>query len=690
MNEDELTQEDIDAYNQRRQKEYDEYTKGNEELQKRQIQEGKKKKRQEQFKKRNKRTQTDSEGNTLTRSPGQVFTGGEQVIGTSAPDTDMRTGEMIPNDAEEDQFGNILDPNSGFRTTLAIGTEVGLNTILDLFSADPTQLTQIFGAQGINALAQRIRGGEFSRGEMIASGIASLLPGGAQARSLTGSIVRTGIRGGVSGAIETGAADLIDTGEIDPERVAEGAVIGTAFGGLFGVAAGQKETQQFFKRLKARMGNNLDPNTAVFTPEELSDMGIGEPLMFARRRKYNKAERADLENQGQGNIFKSFAADPRLGQTDDQMLDVYKNYRIQKGDPYVDPKKAFKRGLVTRQIQVKDLEPILKEHPEIPKDKINEYIQFVNRESRAKDNRLGKTITFLNDAYINGKLGLKKLGNLRLEDLTPNKVRTGSPQEIAEDMSAILGQNITVKTLDNIIQEKGSIPVEISDKVVMQVTDLKSLTKAYMARINRFTDIPAFERGHVFAAKNIFEDPNIADLSDFKGNLEPEIARSIYNIVDDKSFDDLLKGVDLEGIIKGNRSRAAKSDPDKVVGRLLGTDYGLRESFLNFVYPQRALANKIPADAKAAFIDDYVEEMEIALRDYDDGGTVGVNTLDFIRAAVLKKIIPKYETLNDELIEGLITTTDMVTGRNMTAEVDEALKRNLVNPQEIRRKGEAK
>mgnify|MGYP001252037967 CR=1 FL=1 len=157
-----------------------------------------------------------------------------------------------------------------------------------------------------------------------------------------------------------------------------------------------------------------------------------------------------------------------------------------------------------------------------------------------------------------------------------------------------------------------------------------------------------------------------------------------------ESFNDLLKGVDLEGIIKGNRSRAAKSDPDKVVGRLLGTDYGLRESFLNFVYPQRALANKIPADAKAAFIDDYVEEMEIALRDYDDGGTVGVNTLDFIRAAVLKKIIPKYETLNDELIEGLITTTDMVTGRNMTAEVDEALKRNLVNPQEIRRKGEAK
>ena len=142
-------------------------------------------------------------------------------------------------------------------------------------------------------------------------------------------------------------------------------------------------------------------------------------------------------------------------------------------------------------------------------------------------------------------------------------------------------------------------------------------------------------------------------------------------------------------MVQGNRSRAEKSDPDKVVARLLGTDYGLRESFLNFVYPQRALANKIPADAKASFIDDYVEEMEIALMDFD-GGKVGVNTLDFIRAAVLKKILPKYETLNDELIEGLITTTNKVTGRDMAAEVNEALERNLVNPQEIRRAGEAK
>ena len=591
-----------------------------------------------------------------------------------------RTGEE---DIEEE--GGFLDPESGFRTTIAIGTEVLGNTLLDLLSADPTQLTQVFGAQGINYFAQRIRGGEFSEGEMIAAGLASLIPGGAQARSAAGVIGKTAARGAVSGAIETGAADLIDTGEIDPDNVIAGAGIGGAFGGILGTASTTKQASDLIQKFKARLRGG------DFVPMD-DTIDLTEGTIGAAKRKpgpKNPDEQAAMETAGQGNIFKSFAADPRLGQTDDQIMDAYKAYRIKKGDPYVDPKKAFKRGLVTRKIKVKDLEPVLQEHPDIPKDKVNEYIQFVNQESKAKGNNLGKTITFLNDAYINGRLGVKKLGNLTVEDLTPIPVRTGSPQEIAEDMSAMLGQNITVKTLDNIIQEKGSIAVQIADQEVMQVTDLKSLTKAYMRRIQRFTGIPAFERGHVFAAKNIYDDLKVTSLSDYRGNLEPEIARSTYNIVDGQSFDDLLKGVDLEDILTGNRSRAEKSDPDKVVARLLGTDYGLRESFLNFVYPQRALSNKIPADAKASFVDDYVEEMNIALMSFD-GGKVGVNTLDFIRAAVLKKILPKYEALNDELIEGLITTTNKVTGRDMAAEVNEALTRNLVNPQEIRRAGEAK
>ena len=159
-----------------------------------------------------------------------------------------RTGEE---DIEEG--GGFLDPESGFRTTLAIGTEVLGNTLLDLLSADPTQLSQVFGAQGINYFAQRIRGGEFSEGEMIASGLASLLPGGAQARSVAGVIGKTAARGAVSGAIETGAADLIDTGEIDPDNVLAGAGVGGAFGGILGSAATTKQGRNLIKKLQARL-----------------------------------------------------------------------------------------------------------------------------------------------------------------------------------------------------------------------------------------------------------------------------------------------------------------------------------------------------------------------------------------------------------------------------------------------------
>ena len=200
-----------------------------------------------------------------------------------------RTGEE---DVEEGD--GFLDPESGFRTTLAIGTEVGLNTILDLFSMDPTQISQVLGAQAINYLAQRIRGGEFSEGEMIASGLASLIPGAAQARSISGSIARTAGRGAVGGAIETGATDLIDTGEIDSKRVAQGAVIGGAFGGIFGTAAGQPGVKAFVKRFKGRIKGE---QYAKFTPEEIRAMGLGQPM--ARKAVGQGPSFVDPDGQGQ-------------------------------------------------------------------------------------------------------------------------------------------------------------------------------------------------------------------------------------------------------------------------------------------------------------------------------------------------------------------------------------------------------
>ena len=275
---------------------------------------------------------------------------------------------------------------------------------------------------------------------------------------------------------------------------------------------------------------------------------------------------------------------------------------------------------------------------------------------------------------------------------TPSDINV---QDVASELSAEFNKTITVKTLDNIIQEKGSIPVEIADKEVMQVTDLKSLIKAYVRRVERYNKIPAFEAGHVFAAKNIMEDMSIPKgekLANYKGNLEPEIARSIYKMVDDEALTDLLKGSDLEAIVIGNRGRKDESDPDKVISRLYGRAYGLRESFLNFVYPERSLANIVRDDLKKEFTDIYKEEMEIALMDYDQGGTVTPRLLDIISNRVLRdRVLPYFEDEGiQDVMEALTLTSDKISGRSMVADEDEALSRNLLKKLEIRRKGEMK
>ena len=199
--EEELTQEDIDEYNKRRQEEYDEATKGNEEIRRKQ---------------------------------------------------------------EEEKSKGFRDAGSAFRTTAAIGTEVGLNTLLDLFSFIPP--AQVVGGSAINYLAQRIRGGEFSQGEFVASGLASLIPGGAQAKSVlrdtAGKQLAKGIgKGAVSGALETGAADFIDTGKIDAENVLVGAGAGGLFGGAFTTAANIPQIQNLAQRIRTGTGNIIESLT---------------------------------------------------------------------------------------------------------------------------------------------------------------------------------------------------------------------------------------------------------------------------------------------------------------------------------------------------------------------------------------------------------------------------------------------
>ena len=176
-------EEDIKRNEKRRQKEYDEVTKGNEELRRRQTRRGR---------------------------------GG---------------------DVEQLDIPGLFAAGSGLRTTAALGTEIFLNTLVDpLFEPG----TQIAAGTLINALAQRIRGGEISKGELAAAGLASLIPGGAQGRAITQFAKGVG-KGALSGAIETAGAAGIDEGRLPTkEELALGLGIGAAFGGAISTPQGIK------------------------------------------------------------------------------------------------------------------------------------------------------------------------------------------------------------------------------------------------------------------------------------------------------------------------------------------------------------------------------------------------------------------------------------------------------------------
>ena len=185
---------------------------------------------------------------------------------------DPRTAEKFLEErakkkAEEDKKKGLLDEGSAFRTTAAIGTEIGLNTILDMFSFVPP--AQVAGGAFINYLAQRIRGGEISKGEMSAAGLASLIPGGAQGKALTKLAKSTG-KGAVSGGIEVTGQKVVDEGRLPTAgELGTGLAVGGAFGGIFQTAADSK----FLNALGKRVNNPLDNAITVYAAKPATGQG---------------------------------------------------------------------------------------------------------------------------------------------------------------------------------------------------------------------------------------------------------------------------------------------------------------------------------------------------------------------------------------------------------------------------------
>ena len=209
-------EEDIKRNEERRQKEYDEVTKGNEELRRRQTRRGR-------------------AGETQLDIPG------------------------------------LFEARSGLRTTAALGTEIFLNTLVDPFFEPGTQVA---AGTAINFLAQRIRGGELSKGELAAAGLASLIPGGAQGRAIT-QFAKGSAKGALSGAIETAGMAGIDEGRLPTtEELAAGLGIGAAFGGILSTPQATKALGKLSNRI-----NGKKEKFVRLTPEEALELGLGQPMM---------------------------------------------------------------------------------------------------------------------------------------------------------------------------------------------------------------------------------------------------------------------------------------------------------------------------------------------------------------------------------------------------------------------------
>jgi len=143
----------------------------------------------------------------------------------------------------------LFEARSGLRTTAALGTEIFLNTLVDPV-LEPG--TQVAAGTAINWLAQRIRGGELSKGELAAAGLASLIPGGAQGRAITQFAKGAG-KGALSGAIETAGMAGIDEGRLPTaEELAAGIGIGAAFGGALSTPQATKALQDLRGRIKGQ------------------------------------------------------------------------------------------------------------------------------------------------------------------------------------------------------------------------------------------------------------------------------------------------------------------------------------------------------------------------------------------------------------------------------------------------------
>jgi hypothetical protein len=163
-----------------------------------------------------------------------------------------RTGE------DDEQLEIPFESRNLGRLGAGLAFEVGANSILDFFTLVPG--SQAAGSAVINAIAQGIRGGKFSFGEVLAAAAASQIPGLAQGKAITkaGKLTRAVGEGALSGAIDATSIAAVDQGRLPTAREF---ALGVGAGGILG--AGFQQAGEGASALLQQMRNKVLKNQPI-------------------------------------------------------------------------------------------------------------------------------------------------------------------------------------------------------------------------------------------------------------------------------------------------------------------------------------------------------------------------------------------------------------------------------------------
>ncbi len=712
-----------DQYEAENQEIYDEVTKGNEELRRKQEKETEEEEntdedpttdklesrgykgnresaRQRQIRLRQKAlADRDKEGSTVTRGPGQVFTGGKDTI--EVPDRDMRTGQLIPNETELDQFGNPL---------LAAGFEITANTILDLFS--PVLPLQSGGSYVINLISQIIRDpskiGSLNQLEAGAAATSSLIPGANQyAAFLKGipkatrgtQLARQIGRGAVDANIQVTGMKLGEGEEVTFDDLTAATLFGGGLGGIVGVTpeilkGKTDDLSKVFRNIRKRLDGGaelseantglpigqatpeFEPTTAFaikgkgedLTPEEIKrarEGGLTRDEFNKSFEPKSKVEAGtDLET-----IKKAVEQENRFNQ---EQYDTIKQLVLDPdSQPFNVSKADIRRMKVNarRKLKLSDVKKARDRlnDPNITDEVVQRYYEDAVRSELGYTGTAG-AIDFLN---LMADAPSRKAFTSVDEFLANSRVGRSSFEEILDDMSFRLETPITKERLQNLLDgtetysfQTPRMKSKIPPEPPIIIKDIKSLQKAYFARLLALEDIAEFEKGHINAVDQIIErylrGEKITPTASFKDNTNPEIARSIYKLVGNEAAFDAMSDINKDYIVKGlkdrelkfaqvfagNRSRKASQDLDRVVNSIFGVEPDLESSLLSYVYPERSLNAMVDSSMKVTFAKVYMKELDEQIQAILDMGgkmeNIGPTVLENMRERALKTTLESY------------------------------------------------